>query len=67
MGPAAGAYPVDHRGGCQVAKEKPVFVFEDPNGPGELEKLLRETIIGDLGTKDVESHEDRSLLPCVHG
>ena len=50
-----------------MAKEKPVFVFEDPNGPGELEKLLRETIIGDLGTKDVESHEDRSLLPCVHG
>lgn len=50
-----------------MGKEKPVIVFDDPNGPGELEKLLRETVMEILRTKDGECYEDRSLLPCVHG
>lgn len=49
------------------------YIFDDPNEPEALLRLLRQILLEKLSEshlwqgKEAPPNEDRSLLPCVHG
>ena len=49
------------------------YIFDDPNEPEALLRLLRQILLEKLSEshlcqrKEQPEHEDRRLLPCVHG
>lgn len=42
------------------------LIVEDPNTPGELRDLMA-GILAEMLRREVEAHENRGLLPGVHG